>query len=235
MSRTTPRTIPAAAASTDERAAFLVRTYMHLAGAVFAFVAIEAFWFATGIAQTVARTILGTGGLAWLLVLGAFIGVSWIADRWARTETSIGKQYAGLGLYVAAESLIFIPLLFMAAYASNPDVIPTAALVTLILFGGLTAVVFITRKDFSFLRGILGVGAIAAFGLIVVSILFGLNMGTFIAWLVLALACGYVLYTTSNMLHHYRTDQHVSAALSLFASVALMFYYVLMLMMGSRD
>jgi FtsH-binding integral membrane protein len=227
--------IPAARAPTDERAAFLVRTYAHLAGAVFAFVALEAVYFATGIAQAFSSFILGLGGFAWLIVLAAFIGVSWVADRWARSDTSQQTQYAGLGLYVVAESVIFMPLLTVAAYAGSPSVIPTAAVTTLVLFGGLTGVVFLTRKDFSFLRGILGIGGIAAMALIVVSILFGLDIGTFIAWFVLALAAGYVLYTTSNALHHYRTDQHVAVALSLFASIALMFYYVLVLLMGSRD
>jgi hypothetical protein len=33
---------------------------------------------------------------------------------------------------------------------------------------------------------------------------------------------------------HYRTDQHVAAALALFSSVALLFYYVLLALMGSR-
>ena len=41
------------------------------------------------------------------------------------------------------------------------------------------------------------------------------------------LACGFILYDTSNVLHHYRTDQHVGAALELFASLALLFYYIL--------
>ena len=50
-------------------------------------------------------------------------------------------------------------------------------------------------------------------------------------------ACGYILYYTSNILHHYRTDQYVAAALALFASVALLFWYVLQIFMSlsSRD
>lgn len=224
----------AAQASVDERSAFLVRTYTHLVGAVFAFVALEAVLFVTGIAQAIATTVLGAGGMAWLLVLGAFIAVSYVADKWARNGASLGKQYAGLGLYIVAEALIFVPLLFMAVYYGGEGVIGTAAITTLVLFGGLTGVVFITRKDFSFLRGILMLGGFAALGLILVSALVGFSLGTFFAWAMIALAAGYVLYNTSNVLHHYRTDQHVSAALSLFATVALMFYYVLTLLM-SRD
>jgi FtsH-binding integral membrane protein len=46
------------------------------------------------------------------------------------------------------------------------------------------------------------------------------------------LACGYIMYDTSNVIHHYRTNQHVAAALALFASVALLFWYVLQLLMS---
>ena len=54
--------------------------------------------------------------------------------------------------------------------------ISSAALTTLVLFGGLTLAVFVTRKDFSFLRTFLVFGTIAAMGLIVVAILFGFQL-----------------------------------------------------------
>ena len=51
------------------------------------------------------------------------------------------------------------------------------------------------------------------------------------------LASGYILYDTSNILHHYRTNQHVAAALALFASVALLFWYVIRILiaLSGRD
>ena len=48
------------------------------------------------------------------------------------------------------------------------------------------------------------------------------------------LAAVAILYSTSNIIHYYRTDQYVAAALSLFAAVALMFYYVLYLLLALR-
>ena len=102
----------------------------------------------------------------------------------------------------------------------------SATIATLGLFAILTAVVFITRKDFSFLRGILMFGGFAALGLIVVAILFGFSLGPIFTYAMIALACGYILYDTSNVLHHYRIGQHVAAALALFASVALLFWYI---------
>jgi FtsH-binding integral membrane protein len=228
--QTTPNAV--AQSSVEERSAFIMRTYLHLAGAIFAFVGLEAVLFASGLAAPIVRVLVGTR-FAWLLVMGGFVGVSYLADNWARSATSTGMQYAGLGLYVVAEAIIFVPLLAIAAMYA-PGVIPKAGLITLVLFAGLTGVVFITRKDFSFLRGALMLGGFAALGLIVASILFGFDLGLFFSWAMLVLAAGYILYDTSNVMLHYRTDQHVSAALALFASVALMLWYVLRILMNSR-
>jgi hypothetical protein len=116
----------------------------------------------------------------------------------------------------------------------DPQIVPLAGATTLVLLGALTAVVFITRKDFSFLRTILMFGGFAAMGLIVVAILFGFTLGPIFTYAMIAFACGYILYDTSNVLHHYRIGQHIAAALALFASVALLFWYILRLFMSSR-
>src|SRR5205807_9319950 len=50
-----------------------------------------------------------------------------------------------------------------------------------------------------------------------------------------ALASGYVIYQTSNVIHQYRTDQHVAAALGLFAAVALLFWYILQILLRSEE
>jgi FtsH-binding integral membrane protein len=49
-----------------------------------------------------------------------------------------------------------------------------------------------------------------------------------------ALAGASILYDTSNVLHHYPEDRYVGAALQLFASVAMMLWYVLRLLMSRR-
>jgi FtsH-binding integral membrane protein len=219
----------AAHAEADARASFIAKTYLHLAGAIAAFIAIEAVLLNT----VPAERILGMlGGYNWLIVLGAFMVVSWIANSWASSATSLALQYLGLSLYVVAEAVIFLPLLLVASLYGGANVIPAAGLVTGLLFGGLTLIVFATRKDFSFLRSLLLFGGLAAMGLIVASIIFGFELGTIFVVALIALACGYILYDTSNVLHHYRIGQHVAAALALFASVALLFWYVLRLLMA---
>lgn len=221
--RSNPFTVAESAA--DERATFIRRTYGHLAGAILAFIALEAALFQIpGIEEKVFGLLQGQ--YSWLIVLAAFMAVSWIANKWAMSDTSKGMQYLGLGLYVVAEAVIFLPLLLIAnSYA--PQVIPQAAIVTLLLFGGLTATVFITRKDFSFLRSVITIGFFIALGIIICAVIFGFELGLLFSGAMCLLAAAAILYTTSNILHHYHTEQYVAASLALFAAVALLFWYIL--------
>jgi FtsH-binding integral membrane protein len=214
----------------DNRAVFLQRTYAHLFGAIIAFVLIEVALFKSGLALPMAQAMLG---VSWLLVLGGFIIVSWFASRAAHSARSLGAQYAALAAFVVAEAIIFVPLLVIASI-KVPGAIESAGLITLIAFAGLTAVAFISRKDFSFLGGLLRWGMILALVAIVGGVLFGFDLGLWFSVAMVGLAGGAILYDTSNILHHYPDDRYVGASLQLFASVALMFWYVLRIFL-SRD
>lgn len=227
----------AADAKADERATFIQRTYLHLMGAVVAFVALEAALFTLVPEATLKSvTMMMVGGWTWLIVLGAFMGVSWMARSWANSSTSAGMQYAGLGLYVVAQAVLFVPLLCMALFYTGgvntgTAILTQAALLTLFIFGGLTAITFITKADFSYLGTYLWWGGMAALAIIVIGLLFGFTLGFWFMAAMVLLASGYILYDTSNVLHRYHTDQHVAASLALFASVALLFWYVLQILM----
>jgi FtsH-binding integral membrane protein len=228
----------AAEASSADRARFITRTYLHLFGAILAFAVLELVWFSTPIAQMM-FSVLAQGRFAWLIFMAAFVGVSYLANSWALNSVSKSRQYLGLGLYTVAESILFVPLIALALVAGSgpdgePGILPKAILITLTLFGGLTGVVFITRKDFSFMRSALMFGGFAALGLAFASVLFGFGLGMIFSYCMIALACGYILYDTSNVLHHYRTEQYVGAALALFASVMLLFWYVLRILLDRR-
>jgi FtsH-binding integral membrane protein len=217
--------------STDVRATFVTRTYNHLMGSIVLFTLIEMFLFSSGFAEKIAMVMMQG---SWLIVLGGFVLVSWIASRVAATSESLASQYMALGGFIVAEALIFVPLLYIADRQA-PGVISSAALVTLLGFAGLTAVAFTTRKDFSFLGGMLRWAAVVALVAIVAAVLFGFELGTWFSVAMVGLAGAAILYDTSNVLHHYPEDRYVAAALQLFASVALMFWYVLRIFMSSRD
>lgn len=223
----------AAMASVADRSTFIRRTYAHVAGAILVFALLEGILLKAGVGEAMIRS-MGTSKFTWLIVLGAFMGVSWIANKWATSDASQGMQYAGLGLYIVAEAVIFLPLMTIAAIW-NPQVITQAALITGALVSGITAVAVLTKKDFSFLGPILTIGGFIALGTIVASIIFGFSLGIVFVGAMCLFAAGSVLYSTSNILHQYRVDQHVAASLSLFASIALLFWYILRLLMSLRS
>ena len=222
--------IPVIQLDEQSRGAFVSRAYTHLFCAISAFILLEIFLFKTGLAEPMAKAMLGT---SWLLVLGGFVVVSWLASRTAYTAASKPAQHAALAGFVVAEAIIFVPLLWLANEFA-PGAITSAAAVTFLGFTALTLVVFFTRKDFSFLRGILCWGGIIALVLIVAGVIFGFQLGTYFSVAMVALAGGAILYDTSNILHHYPEDRYVAAALELFASVALMFWYVLRIFLSRR-
>jgi FtsH-binding integral membrane protein len=214
----------------QSRGAFVSRTYSHLFSAIAAFTLLEIFLFKTGLAESIAKVLLSG---SWLLVLGGFMVISWIARGVAHRATSKAAQYAALAGYVVGQAIIFVPLLYLAdVYA--PGAITSAAAVTFLAFTGLSLVAFYTRKDFSFLRGILMWSGILALVLIVAGAIFGFELGTFFSVAMVGVAGAAILYDTSNVLHHYPEDRYVAAALELFASVALMLWYVLRIFMSRR-
>ncbi len=226
---------PAAEAAPAQRAQFIRKTYLLLAAAVLAFIGVEVFLFMTPAAAMISTVIFSGGAIGWLLVLGLFMGVSFLANRWATSETSVTTQFLGLGIFIVAEAVIFVPLIMMSVYYSgDASVLLKAGIVTLGLFLGITATVFITRSDFSFLGPILAIGGFIALGFIVSSALFGFSLGSVFAFIMVAFAGTAILYETSNVLHRFNTNQHVAAALTLFAAMALLFWYILSIF-SSRD
>jgi FtsH-binding integral membrane protein len=244
------RSIPGANAThgMSDRLRFIRLTYLHLLGAILAFAGLlwllmNNTFLVTKVSVPLVRFALG-GRWNWGVVLAAFMAISWVADYWASHTTSRKMQYVGLGIYVVAESLIFVPLLAIVAWKTqviiakgggDPNIIRDSAYTTLGIFGALTASVFITRKDFSFLRSGLIMASGAALMLIVLSLAFGFNLGLAFSIGMVLLAAGYILYQTSQVLAHYDTEQHVAASLALFSSVALMFWYVIRIFMRMRS
>jgi len=225
-------------AQANPRLAFIRRTYAHLAGAILALVGIEALLLTLVDFRDVFR-FMAMHPMMWLLVLVAFIGGGFVARIFAQSRTSPALQYVGLGLYVALEALIFLPILaYVTQYLNQPDLLVQAGILTLAVFGGLTMAVFTTRKDFSYLRPVLCVGGMIAFGVIICACLFHFTPGLLFSFFMVALLSGFILYDTSNVMLHYPTDMHVAAALELFADAATLFWYVLRIVMalsGGRD
>ena len=245
-----PRSIPHANATrgVNARLRFIRLTYLHLLGAILAFAGL--LWLlmnnpflAEKVSAPLVKFALG-GRWNWAIVLLVFMAVSWVADYWASHATSRAVQYVGLAFYVVAEALIFVPLLAIVAWKTaaivakgggDPNIVRDSAYVTLGIFGALTASVFLTKKDFSFLRSGLVMASGAALMLVVLSLTFGFNLGLAFAAGMVLLAAAYILYQTSQVLAHYDPNQHVAASLALFSSVALMFWHVIRIFTRMRS
>ncbi len=218
---------PVSELSVEDRSAFIWKCYAHVVGAILAFAVIEAYLLTTGAALNIAIMMQGSP----FLVLGAFILVSWGATHLAHTLQSKTTQYAAFGALVGVWSLLFAPMLYMAE-AQAPGTIDSAAGVTLLGSIGLIATAMITRKDFSFLRGMLVWGFMLAMVAIIGSLIFGFDLGTWFSVAMIGFAGAAVLYDTSNIMHHYPQDRYVAASMQLFASIAMMFWYILRLFMN---
>ena len=215
-------------AAESERAAFIKRTYVHLAGAIAAYAVVVSFFISTGIANAF---ILAGISWMWLLVMGAYMGISVLADNWARSGVSRERQYMGLGLYIVAFGFIStIPI--ARAVIMDGNIVLHAAGITAALVAGLTFTAFSTKINFSFMGRFLMIGGFVAMGIIVAGIIFGFSLGLWFMGAMIIFAAASVLYSTSNIIHEYHTDQHVAASLSLFSSVGLLFWYVIQFLMA---
>lgn len=218
-------------ASETERATFYKKTYMHVAFAVLAFILVEALLLKIVPMEMILSMVQGK--YVWLFIIGLF----WLGTTLASKMTfapSRDQQYLGLGLFVILQAIIFMPMIAIATMSAGTEIIMQAALITLSLFAGLTAVVFFTNTDFSFLRTALIVGGFVSLGTIVVGALFGFNLGLWFSVGMAVLASASILYQTSQIKDHYGTEQYVGAALQLFSAVMLLFWYILRILMSRR-
>lgn len=221
-----------AEATSAEKAAFYRHTYGHVAGGVLVFIILETLFLQV---PFIVNTLLSfTQGYLWLVLIGGFMGISWLAQKMAMDEVSKSKQYLGYFLYIVGQALLFVPMLYIAINYTGTVVLKQAAAVTVALFVALSAIAFMSKVDFSFLRGIMTIGFILALGAIIAGMMFGFTLGLWFSVAMCALAAGSILYETQQIQYQYATTQYVPAALGLFSSLMLLFWYVLRIFM-SRD
>jgi FtsH-binding integral membrane protein len=224
---------PVSSLAVEDRSAFIWKCYAHVIGAILTLIAVETYLFSSGVAGAIVEPMLRSP----MAVMIGFIALSWGAQHMAHRLESTAAQYAAFAGFIVAWAIMFVPMLAMAMIYGQQrgvNIIENAAMVTVAGCVGLIATVMITRKDFSFLRGVLVWGFFIILGLIGFSWAFGWNLGTWFSVGMIGFAGIAVLYDTSNIMHHYPRDKYVAASMALFASIAMMFWYILRLFM-SRD
>jgi len=222
----------AASRPLSQRLEFIKRTYLLVGISIAAFVGIEAALIQSGVGLGLVKSMAGTP-LSFLVLLVAFVLGSFVAQYFARAKFPPAVKYAGLALYIALEAVIILPLLIYADQKfPGKQLALQAGAMTLAVFGTLTAVVMISKRDFSWLGPVISIGCVLAFVTIILGMVFGFTLGLAFMGIMVALMAASIVYETSNIVHHYDTDEHVAAALGLFASIATMFFYILRILMS---
>jgi FtsH-binding integral membrane protein len=225
---------PVIAHDAQTRATFMKRVYGHLLMGIAGFFIAQWFLFTSELAYSIAEFVLGT---SWLLILGGFMIVSWIANWMGVRARTPGAQYGAYALLVVANALIFATPLVLAREVAVQqrlgefDIIQTAAYLSLFAFAALSVIAIRTGKDFSFLGSILRWLGVLALVAIVGAVIFGATLGTWFAVAMIGFAGAAILYDTQRVYRSYPPEMVVPAAMSLFASLALLFWYVLQLLM----
>lgn len=215
-----------------EKAEFYKKTYLHVALAILAFIGVE-----TILLKTVPPEVIGLmfqGKFTWLLIIGVFWLASVLANKWSLSQ-SRSVQYMGLGFYILLEALIFMPMIYIAVVNVGGSIIYQAVMLTIAMFAGISFVAFTSKRDFSFLRNIIVIGGFISLGLIVGGMIFGFDLGLWFSVGMVILASATILYQTSKLKDSYTTDQYVGASLQLFASIMLLFWYILRILMSRRS
>jgi FtsH-binding integral membrane protein len=221
-----------------DRAAFFRRTYGLVAAAFGAFAVTLYALFVSGIAETFMRSIAGVGSWGMLGVMVLFWLGTTAAQSLAFNRASRASQYAGLGLYVLLQAIIFVPLIYYTAIVTkgNPgEILIPACMATGALVVALTAVVFMTNMDFSFLKVAIVIGSICALGIVIVSLFAGWSLGAWFSIAMIVLMATVILYQTNEIKNTMETDQHVAAAFVLFSSFVTLLFYVIRLFAGRRE
>ena len=203
---------PVSSLAVEDRSQFIWKCYAHVVGAILSLIAVEYYLFTSGAAEQIAAVM----GQSRMMVVIGFIGLSWGAAHVAHRIESTAVQYAAFALFVVLWAVMFVPILVAAmvyGYERGVNIIEDAATVTVFGCAGLIATVMITRKDFSFLRGVMVWGFFIAIGLIFASLAFGWHLGTWFSVAMIGFAGVAVLYDTSNIMHHYPQDKYVAASM----------------------
>jgi FtsH-binding integral membrane protein len=214
----------AANATVAERMGFVRKVYaLFFAGILFSGVGVAIGFAVPSLMIAIAQNRL----ITFLLLIGAVIGAQ--AVRLVPVINLIA-----LFAFTTLIGLFTSPLLAIIAL-SNPTSILQAGILTTGIFGGLTVYAFVSKKDFSFLNGMLTVGLIVVLLSGLVNIFMASSAFSFgIAVVSLILFSGYVLYDTQQIIRRYPTNEYVAGALDLFLDAFNIFMALLRILNGGR-
>ena len=223
--------IPVAQTSVDERLAFIKRIYGWMAAALVVACAGAAIAIKSGIALA----ILKSGFVGSILMIVGWIGLAYVAQKVRHVPTWNVLAYAGYALFTGfvISNIVLLAMKFGAATTGNEFTYVLMALgSTVLVFGTLTVYAMTTKKDFSFLGGMLWVALVVLIvGGLVNMFVQSLGFGILLASVGVLVFSGFILYDTQKILRTYPSNEHVAASMTLFLNFVLLFVEILRLIL----
>lgn len=163
-----------------------------------------------------------------LIMLGAVMGAT------AVRHVPVVNLVA-LFAFTTFTGVVISPFMFYVNQ-TNPASLVQAGVLTVGIFGGLTAYVFISKRDFSFMRGMLFTGLIVVLlGGLLNWFVVGSSAFSFgLAAATLLLFSGFVLYDTSNIIRRYPTNEYIAGALDLYLDAFNIFLALVRILNAGR-
>lgn len=231
MSQTNPYAMagamPAAVADADARARFLTKTYTWVLYGILAFCATLWGYENNPTINGLGNALFGNWIIGMVVLVGASIAVHAFAER---SPINVVVYFA----FAFVMGLVLGPIVSFANETA-PGIVTQASLATALTFLVLTAVVFVTGKDFGFLKGILWTGLIGLFLIALCSMIFGFGIGIWYSYAGALIFSGFILYDTSNILRRYPTTAHIAAAVVLFVDIIMLFKHLLLIFLSNNN
>jgi modulator of FtsH protease len=176
---------------------------------------------------------IATGPGTYLLsVGGAFLLIWLVLPRTAKTGAGIAVVFAITGLLGFSLGPILNQYLTMT---NGSEIIMTALGGTGVIFLGLSGYALTTRRDFSFIGGMLFVGLVVILIAALANIFLAIPaMSLAISAIVILLFSGFILYDTSRIIHGGETN-YIMATVSLYLSIFNIFINLLNLLGALND
>lgn len=144
-----------------------------------------------------------------------------------------GIGYGFVYTFCLISGITIFPSISYYTAIGGPSLVTTAFLLTGIIFGGLTAYAYYSKRDFSFLGGFLTVGILVLIGFSLIGLFtggFGGTLGLMIAAFGVIIFSGFILYDISQYKHGLPDEEIPLAVLSLYLNFINLFLYLLRLL-----
>jgi len=215
------------ASKAEERTAFVRSVYLWLMGG-----------FAVAGVGTLASPFVlaylfgAMGRFSIFAIIIAFYGTSIWATRVSRRKPQNRYAYAA---FTFISGILAGMAMLGAVQASGPGIVMAAFAMTAADFLVLSAVAFVTKKDFSFLRNFVIVGLTVAIVAMVIGFFVHVELFHLMISAIIVIACSAkILWDTSAMLRTGDFGDAAGFALSLFISLLNIFLNLLRLLSGGR-